>query len=80
MLGNLKWHHLSSDQFTIYQNALKELTDNGIVLADMTALTSDILRFKSFYDITGNGVNHPNDFGHRLYAQVILSMLVDSDL
>ena len=28
-------------------------------------------------DLTGNGVNHPSDFGHRLYAQVILALLVE---
>jgi len=27
---------------------------------------------KTHHDLTGNGINHPNDFGHRLYAQVIL--------
>ncbi|MBX7074950.1 MAG: hypothetical protein K1X71_17550 [Pirellulales bacterium] len=27
-------------------------------------------------DLTGNGLNHPNDFGHRLYAQTILALLV----
>jgi hypothetical protein len=26
-------------------------------------------------DLTGNGLNHPNDFGHRLYAQAILEYL-----
>lgn len=31
---------------------------------------------KDFLAITGNGVNHPNDFGHRVYAQVLLSLLM----
>jgi hypothetical protein len=30
---------------------------------------------KSFMDITGNGVNHPNDYGHRLYAMVLAATL-----
>ena len=25
---------------------------------------------------TGNGVNHPNDFGHRVYAQVLSALLI----
>jgi hypothetical protein len=29
---------------------------------------------KNFSDISGNNVNHPNDFGHRLYAHVILEL------
>ena len=35
----------------------------------------DLLRRKSVYDLTGNGVNHPNDFGHQVYADVIASLL-----
>jgi hypothetical protein len=27
----------------------------------------------------GNGINHPNDFGHRVYAQVILALLVGGE-
>lgn len=30
--------------------------------------------------MTGNGVNHPCDYGHRLYAQAILALLVDPAL
>ncbi|RRK01780.1 hypothetical protein Ga0100230_000440 [Opitutaceae bacterium TAV3] len=26
---------------------------------------------KGFLSVTGNGVNHPNDYGHRLYADVL---------
>jgi hypothetical protein len=37
-----------------------------------------LLRHKSFYDLTGNGVNHPNDFGHVIYAQTIVALLVDT--
>jgi hypothetical protein len=46
----------------------------------MTQVWFDLLRRKSVYDVTGNGINHPNDFGHRLYAQVILSLLVEPRL
>ena len=31
---------------------------------------------KQDWDLTGNGVNHPNDFGHRVYAQVLSTLLV----
>ena len=34
------------------------------VLADMTSIWEALLKRKTFYDLTGNGVNHPNDFGH----------------
>jgi hypothetical protein len=31
---------------------------------------------KRYLDLTGNGVNHPNDFGHRVYAETLLGLLV----
>ncbi|MBQ6470956.1 MAG: hypothetical protein IJJ33_03150 [Victivallales bacterium] len=42
------------------------------------AILSNIYElFSSHYvSLTGNGVNHPNDFGHRVYAQYLLSMFV----
>ena len=45
----------------------------------MTSLWRDLLKTKKFLDLTGNGVNHPNDFGQRLYAQVILDMLIPAE-
>lgn len=36
----------------------------------------DLLRRKRYLDLSGNGLNHPNDFGHRLYAQVLLHLLI----
>jgi lysophospholipase L1-like esterase len=64
-------------RFDAYREALAALTGVGIALADLTALWTDILRRKSPYDLSGNGLNHPNDFGHRVYADAISSLLVD---
>ena len=64
-------------RFPAYRDALASLCGAGVVLADVTSLWRDVLARKRVYDLTGNGINHPNDFGHRLYAQVILSLLVD---
>jgi acyl-CoA thioesterase-1 len=58
-----------------YRDVLAGLCGDGIALADMTALWTDLLQRKAAVDLSGNGLNHPNDFGHRLYAQVILAML-----
>ena len=73
MLGNTEWG-MPMEQFDLYRDALQELTGPGIVLADLTSIWREILKHKSFYDLTGNGVNHPNDCGHRFYAQVLLAM------
>ena len=45
----------------------------------MTQMWTDLLKIKSYHDLTGNGVNHPNDFAHRIYANVLLEMLTDLD-
>jgi hypothetical protein len=42
----------------------------------MTSLWAEIFRYKKDWDMTGNGVNHPNDFGHRIYAEVLSTLLI----
>ena len=49
----------------------------GAVVADMTTMHRCILEKKAFRDVTGNNVNHPNDFIARIYAQVLLAILED---
>lgn len=44
----------------------------------MTEVHRKLLERKSFADMTGNNVNHPNDFLARWYAQYIVGMLKDS--
>jgi hypothetical protein len=63
--------------FARYRDELRKLTGPGVALADLTEVWQLLLRHKHDLDLTGNGLNHPNDFGHRLYAQAILSVLVE---
>jgi len=74
MLGNKEWF-LPMDQFPIYRDALVELQGPGIAVADLTVMWDALQKRKSFYDLTGNGVNHPNDFGHLVYGQTIFATL-----
>ncbi|WP_020470698.1 SGNH/GDSL hydrolase family protein [Zavarzinella formosa] len=76
MTGNPEWVHTPKEMFPKYQEALASLAGPGIALADVTAAWETMLKNKHYLDLTGNGLNHPNDFGHRLYAQTILSLLV----
>ena len=78
MLGNRDWPRLKQELFPQYRDALKELCEPGIALADMTSIWTEFLKRKQDWDLTGNGVNHPNDFGHRVYAQVLSTLLVPS--
>lgn len=77
MLPNAEWHYPKLERFSEYQQALKGLCGSGVVLADVTAMWTELLKRKAHHDLTGNGLNHPNDFGHRLYAQTILALLAE---
>jgi acyl-CoA thioesterase-1 len=75
VLGNPEWSESAPELYPQYRDALASLVQPGIALADMTALSRDVLEVKAYADTTVNGVNHPNDFMHRLYAQIILDLL-----
>jgi acyl-CoA thioesterase-1 len=79
MLGNPEWQHTPTEIFLNFRDALKSLCKGDMALADMTQMWTDLLKIKSYHDLTGNGVNHPNDFAHRIYANVLLEMLTDLD-
>ncbi len=76
MRGNPDWTLLKQELFPQYRDALAELCEPGIALADLTAIWTEFLKRKPDRDFTGNGVNHPNDFGHRVYAQAVSSLLI----
>jgi lysophospholipase L1-like esterase len=76
MRGNEDWTTLRHELFPQYRDALADLCRPGVVLADLTSLWTELLKHKPDRDLTGNGVNHPNDFGHRLYAQVLSALLI----
>jgi hypothetical protein len=77
MLGHGEWTATPRDMFPKYRDELKKLVGEGVALADVTAVWEMMLKSKHDLDLTGNGLNHPNDFGHRLYAQAVLSVLID---
>lgn len=56
---------------------LEELANEykAVVVADVMSVTEEILKTKKFADICGNNLNHPNDFIHRIYADVILGVM-----
>lgn len=77
MLQNVE-RGIPMDKFPLYRDALKQLSGRGVAMADMTSMWEALLKRKTFYDITGNGLNHPNDFGHCVYAQTLLALLIDA--
>ncbi len=75
MTANETWQYSAPDLYPAYLEQLLTLRQPGLAVADVTSIWTWIVERKKFLDLTGNGVNHPNDFGHRLYADVILALL-----
>lgn len=61
---------------SLFKNVLNDLKGQGVVVVDMTSIHSELLKYKTYQDMTGNNINHPNDFLIRWYAQLILSALI----
>lgn len=76
MLSNADCNWANPPLILSYRDALERLVGPGIAVADLSAVWEEILKHKTYLDITGNGVNHPNDFGHRLYAQTLSALLI----
>jgi lysophospholipase L1-like esterase len=76
MPANPAWSGDAPTLFTAYRDELLKLEHVGLVVADVLEIWREILKSKKYLDLTGNGVNHPNDFGHRIYADAILSHLL----
>ncbi len=53
------------------------LEEEGVAVADMTTVHKYLLTKKRFCDMTGNNVNHPNDFLARFYAQVVIKTITE---
>jgi len=66
---------LVHSRFAEYRDGLATLTREGVALADVTTLWAALVARKHPLDLSGNGWNHPNDFGHRIYAQTILATM-----
>lgn len=58
---------------------LAKFVGNGIAMVSMCDVQQTLLRRKRFIDLTGNNVNHPNDFMVRLYAQAISAALIENE-
>lgn len=61
-----------------YGNALKRMQKQGVAIADFGRMHQCMLEKKRFIDLTGNNVNHPNDFLIRCHAQLLATMLIES--
>jgi lysophospholipase L1-like esterase len=75
------WVAYGGTFYQAYQERFRELDKiNGVAVADLHTLWQAMLTRKRFQDIIANGVNHPNDFGHRVMAQVVLAGLIKESI
>ena len=60
-----------------FEKEFEELCDEyaNVALIPVTSVHSAVLERKRYYDMTGNNVNHPNDFLARIYAQTANKVL-----
>ena len=75
MTANPDWPESKAALCQQYRDALFRLAGPGVAVADEFSIWQGMLKTKKFLDLTANGINHPNDFGHRVYAQVVLQLL-----
>ncbi len=75
MLPNPESVMVSTSDRGKYEPALLALESRGIAVADVTEVHRYMMTLKKYGDMTGNNINHPNDFIARLYAQVVLTTL-----
>lgn len=57
---------------------LEKFVGDGIGLVDMHRVQQALMTRKRFVDMTGNNVNHPNDFMARVYAQAVSAALIEN--
>lgn len=62
-----------------YKAELDKLSKKGVIVADITGVHEALLKHKNYQDMTGNNVNHPNDYLARWYAQYISGLLINNN-
>lgn len=71
MTPNPSWSRFRPDLRAAYHEALLGMEDTGVVVCDVRSPWLYLSGRKDFLSLSGNGLNHPNDYGHRLYADVL---------
>ena len=58
-----------------YINGLKKLEQEGVAVVNMTAVFDFLQKNKRYIEISGNNLNHPNDFGYAFYEDAFTELL-----
>jgi lysophospholipase L1-like esterase len=80
--SNPAWGRVNNNLIDQYRKDMREIENqvSGVSVVDVTSVWDSLMQKKSFDDVGSNGVNHPNAFGHLIYAQCLIDALIkDSD-
>jgi len=71
---NPSWH-FGSHNMAAYASAVEKIAwEKQCAFADVHGNWIKLLERKKCGDLLGNNINHPNDFGHWVYFQVLESL------
>lgn len=63
----------------IYQyDGLKRIADSGVAVLNMTEISEYLIKRKNYCEISGNNLNHPNDFFYRIYSDVFTEFFIET--
>jgi hypothetical protein len=74
MEPNQEWSPVGN--LNAFGDFLKSLQGPGVAVADVQSIHASLLKHKRYVDMTGNNLNHTNDFLTRVYAQVVSALLL----
>lgn len=78
MIPNPEIAGFQNNQLSSQEQALREIcrNDPNVAIAPVHSVFCQLQRMgKHYLELTGNCINHPNDFSVRIYAQTVLSAL-----
>lgn len=75
MSSNPAWHLNEPARRADFRDALSGAVGSGIGFCDVHSVWKYLVEEKGFWSLTGNGINHPNDFSHRIYADCLEAAL-----
>lgn len=80
MLPHVESTWFGNQQYNRVELSKLEQENDFVAVADVTSMHESLLATgKRYRDMTGNNINHPNDFFVRVYAQVILKTLLGDE-
>lgn len=70
------YDEMKFEQYWKKNNALAKQYEN-IKIIDLWSVGFDMMAFKKYMDLTGNGINHLNDYSARLYAMAVCATFIE---